>query len=117
MTFQPIDLLDEYTRGMAHECYQGTPPGPPQMSNLFDETSRVLGKRTWGDVKRVLLNGRLVPKSDFEAAAKATWYYPGYGSHKINLSLVIVGGDFVIIRHEYDGNEWPVLVELEATKA
>ena len=33
-------------------------------------------------------------------------YYDGYGWHEIPLELVVVGDNWWLERHEYDGSEW-----------
>ena len=47
-------------------------------------------KSTWED---------FCSKADFE-------YDDGYGSAEIPMDLVVVGKDFWLERHEYDGSEW-----------
>ena len=47
-------------------------------------------KTTWEDFKE---------KADFE-------YDDGYGGNEIPMDLIIVGKDFWLERHEYDGSEW-----------
>jgi len=47
-------------------------------------------KTSWEDFKKV---------ADFD-------YDDGYGAHEINDSLIIVGVDWWLERHEYDGSEW-----------
>jgi len=38
-------------------------------------------------------------RADFE-------YYAGYGGEEINTSLKVVGSNWWLERHEYDGSEW-----------
>lgn len=47
-------------------------------------------KSTWEDFKS---------KADFQ-------YDNGYGGNEIPMDLIIVGKDFWLERHEYDGSEW-----------
>lgn len=42
----------------------------------------------------------------FRVLAKNLLYDSGYGSQKINSELKIVGKDWWLERHEYDGAEW-----------
>ncbi len=47
-------------------------------------------KTTWEDFKK---------KANFE-------YDDGYGGNEIPMDLIVVGKDFWLERHEYDGSEW-----------
>lgn len=47
-------------------------------------------KSTWEDFKE---------KADFN-------YDDGYGGNEIPMDLIVVGKDFWLERHEYDGSEW-----------
>ena len=44
--------------------------------------------------------------NDFIEIAKETDYDNGYGGNEIPMSLKIVGEDWWLERHEYDGSEW-----------
>lgn len=74
--------------------------------NLWKETVAKLAKhrKTVEDIKFVQTKkGRI---ENFEELAKKINYNNGYGGHKIDLSLVIVGDDWWLERAEYDGSEW-----------
>lgn len=43
---------------------------------------------------------------DFLAAALLYNYDSGYGGQEVNDSLLIVGDDWWLERHDYDGSEW-----------
>jgi hypothetical protein len=76
------------------------------MTNLLEETREVLQENgvSASDVQFV---------SDGENAASWAWfiensnfeYDSGFGLEEINLDLVIVGTDWWLERHEYDGAE------------
>lgn len=56
----------------------------------YDNKEQVVYKCTWDDFCK-----------------KANCYYDnGYGRENVPLDLVIVGMDFWLERHEYDGSEW-----------
>lgn len=75
--------------------------------NLLQETVEVLGRhgKTYDDVCFVLCKGCAFtpeaarPMLDF-------CYDQGYGGVEVEESLKIVGKDFWLERHEYDGSEW-----------
>lgn len=78
------------------------------MTNLWGETSRVLvtyGK-SFDDVKYIQGSDFGITKENFEQVAKKSEYYSGFGSAKVAEDLVIVGDDWWLERHEYDGSEW-----------
>ena len=87
------------------------------MANLLEETIRVLnnyGKKP----DDVLWVGRdYIDWDSKRSSYKCTWesfskkanfyYYDnGYGGIEVPLDLIIVGADFWLERHEYDGREW-----------
>ena len=77
------------------------------MINFKEETLKVLydhGK-TWGDVEWVGLEKKIIPKDAFLIIADRE-YDNGYGGVGVNMSLTVVGKDFWLERHEYDGSEW-----------
>lgn len=76
--------------------------------NLWEETIKVLtdNNKTWQDVEIVFCDSGRIEKSLYEETAKNTQYYNGFGSVEIDLSLVILGEDFRIIRKEINGEEW-----------
>lgn len=77
------------------------------MRNLREETIAVLKKhgRKWSDVVGVC-------GSDFQIAKEQFWelankrYDSGYGGNEVAIDLKVVGKDFWLERHEYDGAEW-----------
>lgn len=56
---------------------------------------------TWGEPKSSFLGSW----KDFAALADFE-YDAGYGGEEINTNLKVVGGDWWLERHEYDGSEW-----------
>ena len=44
--------------------------------------------------------------AEFALLAKDINYDSGYGGNEIPLNLVVVGSDWWLERHEYDGSEW-----------
>ena len=77
--------------------------------NLKDETLKILNKhdKTWDDVEWVgnIYQNVTVDKDKFLILANRE-YDNGYGGNEISLNLVVVGKDFWLERHEYDGSEW-----------
>ena len=77
--------------------------------NLKDETLEILNKygKTWDDVEWVgSVNWNLtVDKNQFLILADRE-YNNGYGGNEVSPDLVVVGKDFWLERHEYDGSEW-----------
>lgn len=43
---------------------------------------------------------------DFVLLAGGRTYYAGFGGAEVQLGLVVVGDDWWLERHEYDGSEW-----------
>src|SRR5258708_35603008 len=52
----------------------------------------------------------------FTALARNTRYDSGYGGNQIVEDLVVVGADWWLERHEYDGSEWWEFKTLPARK-
>lgn len=78
------------------------------MTNLWEETMRMLvahGK-TFENVEYVQGSNFGITKENFEKVAKKSKYYSGFGAAKVAEDLVIVGDDWWLERHEYDGSEW-----------
>jgi len=75
--------------------------------NLLEETKEVL--RVWGkktkDVEWVGTRETYMTWEEFENIADYE-YDSGYGGQEINDKLLVVGKDFWLERHEYDGSEW-----------
>lgn len=79
------------------------------MMNLLKETIGVLAAhgRSSADVEWAgARNGKFWGNwKDFAAVADFE-YDEGFSSNQIPLSLVVVGHDWWLERHEYDGSEW-----------
>lgn len=77
------------------------------MSNLLKETKNVLrqnGKKL-SDIVWVGCREFQIPMSEFVKCADQE-YDDGYGAADVAQDLLIVGSDFWLERHEYDGSEW-----------
>lgn len=104
------------------------------MINLLEETIKVL-KVNGKTEEDVLWVGRdyiefSAPSSRERATYKSTWkdfcakadfeYDCYYGVNEIPIDLIVVGKDFWLERHEYDGAEWwefkTMPIEPEETK-
>ena len=75
--------------------------------NLLQETLEDLhenGKR-WEDIEWIGTEDAKIPLKDFLREADFE-YDNGYGGARINTNLTIVGKDWWLMRHEYDGSEW-----------
>ena len=77
------------------------------MANLWEETIEMLANnnKSFDDVVAICGNDFQITKEDFEKYSK-TEYDDGYGSPKVAEDLLIIGADFWLERHEYDGSEW-----------
>lgn len=78
------------------------------MTNLWEETLRELATygKTFKDVKYVQGSNFGITKENFEKVAKKSKYYSGFGAAEVAEDLVVVGDNWWIERHEYDGSEW-----------
>ena len=79
------------------------------MANLLKETKEILEQndKTFDDVIFVgdrATHTKMTVKEFLEHANVE--YKNGYGIEEINTDLIIVGKDFWLERHEYDGSEW-----------
>ena len=77
------------------------------MRNLREETISFLkehGKK-WSDVVGVCGNDFQITKDQFWELANKM-YDSGYGGNEVAIDLKVVGKDFWLERHEYDGEEW-----------
>ena len=87
------------------------------LKNLLKETIECLnenGKST-SDVLWVGRNYHIY-KTKEDVCYKSTWgnftlkanftYDAGFGGNEIPMDLIVVGKDFWLERHEYDGSEW-----------
>ena len=77
------------------------------MTNLLNETKNVLKEhnKTLKDVVAIQGNNFGITIDKFIALAD-TNYDAGYGSPKVAEDLVVIGKDWWLERHEYDGSEW-----------
>ena len=84
--------------------------------NLFEETETALinNGKIWKDVVFISTSSKTcfdegeefeLSKETFIKLAKNINYDNGFGGHKIKLDLKIVGEDWWLERHEYDGSE------------
>ena len=75
--------------------------------NLKNETLEVLLEhgKTDSDVVWVGTEGAKIPLCDFWKAADSS-YDNGYGGTEVNEDLIVVGVNWWLERHEYDGAEW-----------
>ena len=78
------------------------------VKNLFIETLCKLLEydRTPLDVNYVANSNCFVSWDDFVKVAENIDYYGGYVGYDIKLNLKVVGDDWWLERHEYDGSEW-----------
>ena len=77
--------------------------------NLLNETRGILlsNNKTFDDVIFIgdrTTHTRMTVKDFLEHANVE--YNGGYGIEEINTKLILVGKDFWLERHEYDGSEW-----------
>lgn len=78
------------------------------MTNLLEETIKKLADnhKLPADVKWVGADTfGWFTWADFVKIANVE-YYRGYGSAQVSEDLLVVGEDFWLERHEYDGSEW-----------
>lgn len=77
------------------------------MTNLWEETIKKLvdHKKCFDDVIAICGNDFQITKEDFEKYSN-TEYDDDFGSPKVAEDLLIIGSDFWLERHEYDGSEW-----------
>lgn len=78
------------------------------MTNLWVETMRMLtvhGK-TFKDVKYIQGSDFGITKENFEKVAKKSDYNSGFGVMEVAEDLVVVGDNWWLERHDYDGIEW-----------
>lgn len=77
------------------------------MKNLWEETVEILKDRdkTFDDVVAICGSNFQITKEDFVKYSN-TIYDSGYGAPEVAEDLCIIGIDFWLERHEYDGSEW-----------
>lgn len=78
------------------------------MNNLWEETIRKLAvhDKNFDDVMYIQGSDFGITKENFEQVAKKTIYNSDFGSAEVAEDLVIVGDNWWLERHEYDGAEW-----------
>lgn len=79
------------------------------MANLLKETKEILERhgKTFDDILFVgdrTTHTKMTMKDFLEHANVE--YKNGFGIEEINTELILVGKDFWLERHEYDGSEW-----------
>lgn len=72
------------------------------MTNFLEETLYAVNGR---EVLWVGQGDEWMTWEDFKQRAHFE-YYNGFGGEEINTNLMIVGSDWWLVRHEYDGSEW-----------
>lgn len=75
--------------------------------NLYEETIKELAEngKTFDDVVAICGNEFQITKDDFVKYSN-TEYDSGYGAPEVAEDLLVVGNDFWLERHDYDGSEW-----------
>lgn len=77
--------------------------------NLYDELIEALDKndKKLSDIKWIGVMGEgCFDTKQFLKIAKEFSYDSGFGLIEINEQLIVVGKDWWLERHEYDGSEW-----------
>lgn len=89
------------------------------MVNLHTQTIEILEKHnhTFENVVWIgtLDGNQIIPKDEWEKLLNVD-YNDGYGANEIYSKLAVVGKDFWLERHEYDGSEWWEYKTLPALK-
>ena len=77
------------------------------MNNLLTETQVVLQShnKDFKDVRFITNGTDEIPLESFLKLANKN-YDDGYGKTHVNMDLKIVGSNWWLERHEYDGSEW-----------
>ena len=77
------------------------------MENLLEETIKILKeyRKEISDIKWIGNYDYYINIDDFLRVAD-TNYDSGYGGQEVAVDLFIVGDDWWLERHEYDGSEW-----------
>lgn len=78
------------------------------MENLRNETIEILENygKTPNDIRWIGTNGKLYFDGPGIPDAFDREYNDSYGDQLVNPFLLIVGDDWWLERHEYDGSEW-----------
>lgn len=76
--------------------------------NLYNETLEILNENNLTESDVVWVGNKEFKMSwhEFKEIAYNFWYDSGYGSHQIRPDLLVVGKNWWLERHEYDGSEW-----------
>ena len=77
------------------------------MTNLLHETLEILedNGKSFEDIQWVGTSTGEISLASFLSEAD-TDYDNSYGIEEVNMALVVVGNDWWLERHEYDGSEW-----------
>lgn len=77
------------------------------MKNLKEETLQIMKNhgKSMDDVIWVGCEDFAIPMEDFWKLADTT-YDSGFGAAEVAQDLIVVGEDWWLERHEYDGSEW-----------
>ena len=77
------------------------------MENLLEETLKILKQNNLTEIDVIWIGNRKKKTSweNFKFLSDLT-YDSGFGWHEVCLNLMIVGKDWRLERHEYDGSEW-----------
>lgn len=80
---------------------------------LAKETEEILTKheKTWKDVRWIGDDRGCIDVKEFRKRADRR-YDSGFGGQEVNPKLKVVGDDWWLERHEYDGSEWWEFKEL-----
>lgn len=75
--------------------------------NLFKETLEILkdNSKNFEDILWIGTINYYVDKEKFKEIANIE-YDDSYGAQEVAKNLIIVGNDWYLERHEYDGSEW-----------
>lgn len=75
--------------------------------NLYEETIKCLKEhgKSLDDVVAVCGDEFQITKEGFVEYSKVQ-YDDGYGASEVAIDLLVIGIDFWLERHEYDGSEW-----------
>lgn len=78
------------------------------MTNLLEETIKKIEEygHTIHEVKFVTDDDVYCDWEDFVRDVKNYNYDAGFGGIEVNINLKVVGKDWWLERHEYDGSEW-----------
>ena len=76
-------------------------------TNLLEETVEILHKngKSLSDICFVASSHGATDTGTFVSAADK-WYDSGFGGEEVLRDLIVVGKDWWLERHEYDGSEW-----------